>query len=233
MRRAGWQVDSQPGSPWHNMAVDAALLQAMADGERSLPVIRVYEWDRAAVSIGRLQPEEPVRELYPDLPIVRRPTGGRAVRHGEDLTVTIATRADWLPGDSGQTILSSYRLLITGLMAALRGAGHAVRFGTQKSRAAGESVNCFGSAADCDLVEAGTGRKLVGSAQRRDKDALLQQMSLPLDLLPHKSAFLEALQEGLQQSLGIEEWQFIDTVCTICYTKDEESEGSRLWHAKF
>ncbi len=233
MRSAYWQADRQPGSPWHNMAADAALLKAVADAKLLVPTIRVYEWDRAAVSIGRLQPEEPVRLLYPDLPIVRRPTGGRAVLHGEDLTITIATRADWLPGDSGRTILSSYHLLLTGLAAALQEAGHAICFGTEKLHGNRGSIQCFDLAAGCDLIDASTGRKLVGSAQRREGNALLQQMSLPLALLPDKTAFLGALQEGFQQVLGIEEWQFIDTACTVCYTKDEESEGSRPWHAKF
>lgn len=233
MRSAYWQADRQPGSPSHNMEADAALLEAIVNGRLFLPVIRIYQWDRPSVSIGRLQPEEPVQRLYPHLPIVRRPTGGRAVLHGEDLTITIATRTDWLPGDSGRTTLSSYRLLMAGLMAALKEAGHDVSVGTEKLRGNRGSIQCFDLAAGCDLVDAFSGRKLVGSAQRRDGNAILQQMSLPLSLLMDKTTFCRALQREFQQALGIEEWQFIDTMCTVCYTKDEESEGSRPWHAKF
>ena len=233
MRRACWHEESQSGSPQHNMDTDAAMLCAVAEGRLTQTTVRVYEWDRPSISIGRLQSKEPVQRLYPNLPIVRRPTGGRAVTHGDDLTVTIATRADWIPGDVGKTILSSYCLLMAGVASALNQAGHDTHFGTEKPRGNRGSIDCFDLAAGCDLVDADTSRKLVGSAQRREGDAILQQMSLTLTLLPDKAAFLNALRLGFEEALDIEEWLFIDTVCTVCYTKGEESEGGRPWHAKF
>ena len=219
-RQARWQADDLPGSPWQNMAVDAALLSELGAGHHCLPVVRVYQWDRRAVSIGRLQPEEPVRRLYPELPCVRRPTGGRAVMHGADLTVTVAARMDWLPGESGKTVLSSYRLLMTGLVAALEEAGHRTGFGTEKAGGGRGSLHCFDLAAGCDLIDARSGRKLVGSAQRREGDALLQQMSLPLSLIPDLPAFTQSLRRGLGDALRVEEWLleewlFIDTICAV------------------
>lgn len=203
-----------PGSPRHNMDTDAALLSELSlelsEGRQNLPVVRVYQWDRRAVSIGRLQPEEPVRRLYPDLPCVRRPTGGRAVIHGEDLTIAVATRADWLPENRGRTVLSSYHLLMAGLVTALAGSGHDSRFGTEKVCGLGDGLHCFDLIAGCDLVDVRTGRKLVGSAQRREGDALLQQMSLPLALLPDFPAFTRALRHGFGQALRVEEWLFVD-----------------------
>ena len=98
IRQAQWQEEQSPGSPWHNMAVDAALLSELREGGQCLPIVRLYQWDRPSVSIGRLQPEEPVRRLYPDLPCVRRPTGGRAVLHGEDLTITVAAQSGLAAG---------------------------------------------------------------------------------------------------------------------------------------
>lgn len=215
IRQAQWREESVAGSPWHNMAADAALLADIRDGRLEFPVVRTYEWDRRSVSIGRLQAEEPVRRLYPDLLCVRRPTGGRAVLHGEDLTVTVALRTDWLPGDSGKTILSSYHLLMGGLVAALAEAGREARFGTEYACGVGGSIHCFDVIAGCDLVDAVSGRKLVGSAQRREGTALLQQMSLPLTLLPEKAAFLNALRRGLGEALCIKEWLFIDTICAV------------------
>ena len=47
---------------------------------------------QAAVSFGRLQDEDSVRAALSRPAIVRRPTGGRAVRHGDDLTVSVVTR---------------------------------------------------------------------------------------------------------------------------------------------
>lgn len=214
-RQAQWQEERLPGSPWHNMAVDAALLSEMREGRPGLPVVRLYQWDRRSVSIGRLQPEEPVHRLYPDLPCVRRPTGGRAVLHGEDLTITVAARIDRLPGDAGRTILASYRLLMAGVVAALTEAGHETRFGTERARGSKASIHCFDVAAGCDLIDARSGRKLVGSAQRREGEALLQQMSLPLALLPDLTAFTPSLRRGFADALHVEEWLFIDTICAV------------------
>ncbi len=215
IRQAHWQEEVAAGSPWHNMDADAALLAGVRNGRLECPVVRLYEWDRRSVSIGRLQSEEPVRRLYPDLPCVRRPTGGRAVLHGEDLTVSVALRTDWLPGDSGRTVLSSYHLLMGGLVAALGQAGHQTRFGTEYACGVGGSIHCFDVVAGCDLVDAVSGRKLVGSAQRREGTALLQQMSLPLALLPERAAFATALRRGLGEALCVEEWLFIDTICAV------------------
>jgi len=219
-RQAQWQEDHLPGSPWHNMAVDSALLSEMREKCHRLPVVRLYQWDRPSVSVGRLQPEEPVHRLYPDLPCVRRPTGGRAVLHGEDLTITVAARTDWLPNSAGKTVLSSYRLLMAGLVAALAEAGLNVCFGTEKASKGKEALHCFDVAAGCDLIDTRSGRKLVGSAQRREGDALLQQMSLPLTLLPDVTAFIRSLRQGFGQSLCVEEWLFIDTAAVICHTDD-------------
>lgn len=219
-RQARWLEERLPGSPWHNMAVDATLLGDIREGRQSLPVVRLYQWDRHSVSIGRLQPAEPVHRLYPDLPCVRRPTGGRAVLHGGDLTITVAARADWLPEGAGKTVLSSYRLMMAGLVAALKEAGQDVRFGTEKSRGNKGSLNCFELAGGCDLIDTHSGRKLVGSAQRREGDVLLQQMSLPLMLLPSRTNFMRSLRQGFGQALRIDEWLFIDTTAMICHTDD-------------
>ena len=75
------------------MATDAALLRELRDDAQALPIVRVYGWDRPCVSLGRLQDEQAVRAAFPDLPLVRRPTGGRAVRHGDDLTASPSWRA--------------------------------------------------------------------------------------------------------------------------------------------
>ena len=214
-RQAQWRQDVEPGSPWDNMAADVSLLSAIGEGRQEVPIVRLYQWDRPSVSIGRLQREEPVRRLYPDLPCVRRPTGGRAVVHGQDLTVSVATRTDWLPREAGRTILASYHQLMEGLVTALAEAGREARFGTELACGVGGSINCFDSIAGCDLVDVETGRKIVGSAQRREGDALLQQMSLPLSLLPDLDVFMVSLRRGIGDALRVEEWLFIDTICAV------------------
>ncbi len=188
-----WQVDAEPGEPEQNMAEDSALLAALGSSGGT-PTVRVYTWSRKSVSIGRLQSEEAVRRLYPDLPLARRPTGGRAVVHGEDLTITVALPLDCLPPEC-RSVLASHELLVDPVKAALTACGLTVCYGGCPIRSQRDIVNCFDLAASCDLIDGHTGTKLVGSAQRREGNALLQQMSLSLALLPDRAAFLSYLRE--------------------------------------
>ena len=219
-----WQLEEQPGNPWDNMEHDAALLAALRDGQTSYPTIRLYRWDQPSVSYGRLQSEEAVRRCYPELPRVRRPTGGRAVLHGDDLTITVATRSDWLPERDGQGILRSYRRILSGVIAALAAMAIPAEFGDWKQpRASKNVVNCFDLADGCDLIDTRTGSKIFGSAQRREGSAILQQMSLPLAVVPDHIEFTRVLKMSFQETLQIEGWLTIDTPGTVWYTDDEES----------
>ncbi len=210
--RAGfWYEDAAPGTPAQNMATDLALMAAAQSGEAPGPAVRVYRWDRAAISIGRLQEEPPVRRLHPDLPCVRRPTGGRAVLHGADLTVSVATRLDWLP-DGTATVLASSQQVLRGVLLALRECGQEAAFGAASSRVGRHALHCFDVSAPCDLVDARTGRKLVGSAQRREGGALLQQMSLPDSGIPDAPSFVAALRRTMRSALAVSDWTFVDAV---------------------
>jgi len=82
-------------SPSLNMAIDEALLRTAAG--RGRPLLRFYDWDCAAVSIGCHQRRAAVDR--PGLTLVRRPTGGGVVFHDGDLTYTVAIpAAHWLTG---------------------------------------------------------------------------------------------------------------------------------------
>ncbi len=197
--RWNWQVDAEPGKPEQNMVTDSALLAALGDG--GTPTVRVYTWNKNAVSIGRLQSEEAVRRLHPDVPLVRRPTGGRAVVHGGDLTIAIALTLDCLPPES-RSVLASHELLVNPVKDALTACGLPVGYGGCPIRSQRDIVNCFDLAAYCDLIDGHTGAKLVGSAQRREGNALLQQMSLSLTLLPDRAAFLSHLRERFAQTFS-------------------------------
>ena len=195
-----WLHDDMPGGPEENMAADAALLAESAAGDVPA-VVRVYTWDRPAVSIGRLQQEAPVRAAYPDLPIVRRPTGGRAVLHGDDLTVSVTVRLLRLPEDS-RTVPASHHLIMGGVLRALQSLGLEVCFGGCAIGSQAGIVNCFDLSAACDLIDSHTGKKLVGSAQRREEGAFLQQMSLPLGILSDRALFLRCLHDEFQQTFS-------------------------------
>ena len=72
-----------PHPPAFNMAADEALLLGAPDRRR--PLLRLYAWDRPAVSIGYIQRLD---AAPPGFAVVRRPTGGGVVYHDHDVTYT-------------------------------------------------------------------------------------------------------------------------------------------------
>ena len=110
--RQDWRllITSSSHGAW-NMAVDEALLEAV-EVKRSVPILRLYSWTPACLSIGYAQPVDQVdrralRRRRWDL--VRRPTGGRAILHTDELTYSVVAPMDEprLEGD----IVTSYRRL--------------------------------------------------------------------------------------------------------------------------
>ncbi len=160
----------------HNMAVDETLLYGAAKGQSSL---RFYAWQPHCLSLGRLQKTLPsaVFEGTMGQNIVRRPTGGRAVWHAHEITYALAMPLDGLP-DEARSVSGAYRWLSDGFCAGLRALGLPVQMAAQGVRTQGP--NCFAASASCDfLVE---GKKLIGAAQCRRDDALLQHGSLLLSI---------------------------------------------------
>lgn len=121
--------------------------------------------------------------------------------HGDDLTISVATRLDHLPEDC-RSVLGSHHLIMGGVLRALEALGIEVCFGGCALGSQVGIINCFELSAACDLVDSHTGQKLVGSAQRRESAALLQQMSLPLSILIDRQLFLRHLKSEFQQTLG-------------------------------
>ena len=177
-----WRVvDTGVGSGAYNMGVDRALAEDLAAG----PVLRFYDWYPPAVSCGYGQ--RPEREVDPDVcramgvDIVRRPTGGRAVLHWEELTYCIVCDPEAL--GPGMGIEEIYRAIGECLVEGLRIFGAAVelervRRSIGPTRDKGATRPCFSSAARYELKY--RGRKLVGSAQRRYRHCILQHGSILL-----------------------------------------------------
>ncbi|MGE5221791.1 MAG: biotin/lipoate A/B protein ligase family protein, partial [Omnitrophica WOR_2 bacterium] len=118
--RGAWRLIQTPPSrgAW-NMAVDETLLEAIGRDSRQ-PVLRLYAWEPACLSLGYAQPgadadRESLRKNHWDL--VRRPTGGKAILHTDELTYSVIGPATD-PRLSG-SILESYQRLAEALLAAL------------------------------------------------------------------------------------------------------------------
>jgi lipoate-protein ligase A len=211
MKRGTWRllVDGDHSAAW-NMAVDEAILDAVLAG-LAPPTLRVYSWDETAVTIGRFQDVargvnlEAVRAR--DIPVVRRPTGGRAILHGGDLTMSIVVPADQL-GPAGAKVAESYQFLSQGLLEGLRGLGLRVELGTCERRP-GRGGDCFAAQSRADVLT--EGHKLVGSAQRRIGGVILQQSSVryrPTEVRP-EAVFLGPVAADVYPLEHVDEEQLI------------------------
>jgi lipoate-protein ligase A len=147
------------------MAIDEALLREVRE-----PVLRIYEWNIPAVSLGYFQPAA----LAGERPFVRRYTGGGLVDHAHDVTYTIVLpRAHpWLE----LSMPESYRIIHQGVQAVLTASGIASEL-TPAAQAV-ESDACFQKAVRFDVVAGAS--KLSGAAQRRTREGLLHQGSILL-----------------------------------------------------
>jgi lipoate-protein ligase A len=147
------------------MAIDEALLREVRE-----PLLRIYEWNVPAVSLGYFQPAA----LAGERPFVRRYTGGGLVDHTLDVTYTLVLpRAHpWMQLSAPE----SYRRVHRGVQAALAACGIESEL-THAARAI-ESDACFAKPVRFDIVAAG--RKLSGAAQRRTREGLLHQGSILL-----------------------------------------------------
>ena len=157
-----------------NMARDHALAELVGHGEA---VLRLYRWSPATLSLGR---NEPFGEIHrrllasrPDVGVVRRPTGGRAVLHDHELTYGVAAPVSAFGG-----LRAAYRSINRALVEGLGRLGVAARLAGPGALPSGAGV-CFADSAEGEVVAGG--RKLVGSAQRRIGGAFLQHGSLLLD----------------------------------------------------
>ena len=160
----------------HNMAVDETLLHSAAQGQSTL---RFYAWQPHCLSLGRLQKTLPPAVFEGEIgrDVVRRPTGGRAVWHAHEITYALAMPLDGLPAQS-RTVSGAYRWLSDGFCAGLRALGLPAQMAAQGVRTQGP--NCFAASASCDFLVGG--KKLIGAAQCRRDDALLQHGSLLLSI---------------------------------------------------
>jgi lipoate-protein ligase A len=159
-----------PGA-W-NMAADDALLQTAAAGTASF---RLYGWSQPTLSLGYFQSSAASRAYanLGDLAWVRRPSGGEALVHHLEATYTLALPpgAPWQK--SGESWL---RRMHTILAEALGALGVTVKMcGDHEEQKRGE-VLCFLHHTPGDLRIGDA--KVVGSAQRKQRGALMQHGSI-------------------------------------------------------
>ncbi|MDP8205914.1 MAG: biotin/lipoate A/B protein ligase family protein [Candidatus Electryonea clarkiae] len=162
------------------MHLDRLMLASTQEDRRTR--IRLYRFNPPAVSLGYNQKiieidSEKSKSFGYD--VVRRPTGGRAVLHKGDLVYSISVAEDNVVEDAplhvGVYNLVSYAL-INGIRKAGINAGETEGIKSPQGRNGDIPRLCFSSATRHEVqVE---GRKVVGSAQRRGQNAILQHGSI-------------------------------------------------------
>jgi len=164
-----------------NMAIDEVLATRIVP-EQKAPIFRVYGWRPYTISLGygqNLNDLNLQKCRHDGIDVVRRPTGGRAVFHAEEITYSVI-----IPKDSkfySPDILTTYNLISKGLLAGLHLFGVNAelidrRNSESKSSHYKNTISCFSSSAKYEIAY--DKKKLVGSAQRRYENSVLQHGSI-------------------------------------------------------
>ncbi len=182
METTVWRVIRMgPEEGAFNMALDEAILEA-AGRRESRPTLRLYAWQPACLSLGYSQPAADADRAalaQRGWGLVRRPTGGRAILHTDELTYAVIAPLNE-PHVYG-SVLESYRRLSAGLMSGLERLGLPVRADEVYPRPEGAQPDgpvCFEVPSNYEITL--SGKKLIGSAQSRRHHGVLQHGSLPL-----------------------------------------------------
>ncbi len=177
-------VTGQANGAW-NMAADEVLLEGVIAG--APPVLRLYAWNPPAVSLGYFQQLDDGIDCAEiqrrGFGIVRRPTGGRAILHKDEVTYCVCVPENAIR--RGNSLMGSYRTISRGIEAGLRLLGIGAELAEHSGLAREQRKDtlptvCFGQPARVDMVAAG--RKIVGSAQTRRKQSILQHGSIPVHM---------------------------------------------------
>ena len=162
-----------PAAGTYNMALDEALMRiSQRTGDA---YFRLYGWDSPTLSLGRNQRARGHYDLAAarslGVSFVRRPTGGRALLHHHEITYSVAMRAQ-----SPAQAADAYSFINEVLLEGLEGLGVAASRATGGSHQPPGLRPCFDAPSAHEIVI--DERKLIGSAQWRHADTLLQHGSI-------------------------------------------------------
>ena len=162
------------------MAVDEAILESVST-KTQLPTLRLYDWFPYTLSLGHAQPVADVNISAlnkNNWTLVRRPTGGRAILHADEMTYSVCAPTDE-PAISGG-VLESYQKISNALLLALEIVG--ITADSKKKNTSDSGLThdpvCFQYPSDYEITF--HEKKLIGSAQARKKNGVLQHGSIPL-----------------------------------------------------
>ncbi len=174
-------IDTGFNNAYINMAIDEVLLSSR------VPVLRFYQWEPYAVSIGRNQDLNEIDMEYcaeNSIDVVRRITGGKAVLHEKELTYSFIIDKEMMP----RSIIESYKIISGAIIQGLRILGLNTEMNNSKIKNRDNPV-CFQEPSFNELTI--NRKKFVGSAQVRRNGKLLQHGSIltGINTEKHSSCF--------------------------------------------
>jgi lipoate-protein ligase A len=183
------------------MALDEVFMeQAAAEGR---PQLRIYGWHEPTVSLGYFQSIRQ-RESHPSsrhCPLVRRPSGGGAIVHDQEITYALAVPGVWRAIEQRDLYRRVHQRLAKLLLRL--GAAAALSPPHAPGEAGEEPFLCFQRRMEGDVLIGA--RKVVGSAQRRGKGVVVQHGSILLKASPAASE-LPGVEDLSPVRLVPEEW---------------------------
>ena len=240
-----------PRDPQFNMAVDEAVARLRYSS--GYDTLRLYMWLPSGVSIGRRQDARRAARLEEverlGFKLVRRPTGGAALLHPQDDEVTYSVVISSNHPLYALDVASSAARIAEGLAIAIRKLG--LEAGTRGLGEPWFKDFCYVNPGSSDVIV--NGKKVSGSAQRRDWGVILQHGTLllrydhrlfsrvlsvgedvgggiagVLELLETTIAgILEALIEGFTEALGYRDFH------RDSLSKEELSLALELYREKY
>ncbi|MEP7233670.1 MAG: biotin/lipoate A/B protein ligase family protein [Ignavibacteriota bacterium] len=173
-----------PGA--YHMARDLELAEKLRDDPGAANVLRLYSWKPYCISLGYQQDETQIDAVAckaRGVDIVRRPTGGRAVYHAEEITYAVIMRFE--PGEGiyavhnkiAESLLELLQPLCNNELE-LTSPRNTSPIRDSYKEGTLTNIACFTSTARYEITW--QGKKVVGSAQRRFGNAVLQHGSILL-----------------------------------------------------
>ncbi|MCB1194625.1 lipoate--protein ligase family protein [bacterium] len=227
---------SGPADPYYNMALDEALMFCYPD--TGFPTLRFYEWQGMAVSIGYFQPKKLIEEqthLTVPYRIVRRPTGGGAVIHDNDITFSLIFPCHLLIG----SIINSYFQINDAIITAMqKKAPLSLLDSHYRSSSRHKTPQfCFEEPSKYDILW--NDEKVGGSAQRRKNGIVLHQASFyyqkcisKSQITPHspvesfRPVFRNLIQDGIARLFDV-------SFSEIGLTDHEKSMADTLFNTRY
>ncbi len=178
MRQVRLILDPPAAGTW-NMAVDEALLSSCS--ETAATTLRVYAWSEPTLSLGYFQAaaDRGAHGASANCAVVRRATGGGAILHDREMTYSFTTP---VRDRNGRDVHGWYDAFHRSLAATLDEGGVRTTLCGQTNRGLETRFLCFQRRSAGDLLLGPA--KIAGSAQRRQRRAMLQHGSLLLKTSP-------------------------------------------------